>query len=132
MILQIVLGHESHLANLTGKRFLALVLDADMLVDTCLVKGLQAQRAFRIQRGFLVLRHKVGLVLSSNMPGQTCRMDKDLTTMLAFFRNSFVHLFIVPVQFSLCLEHLAAMAVQFFGWLDRPILIVNPFVLRQI
>ena len=71
VIHQVALGYEGRLANITGVRLLALVLDPDVFVNTCFVKRLVANRAGRVERALFVFGQKVGLVLEPDVSGQT-------------------------------------------------------------
>jgi len=66
------------------------------------------------------------------MPGQGGGMHKDFAAMSAFFRHPFMHLFHMPIQFSLSFEHLTTVTKELFGGLDGPVFIMNSFVFTEI
>ena len=132
MVLQIVLGDESHLTYFADVGLETVVLDADMFVDAGLVKGLHTQGALGRERGLLVVGHKVGFVSATYVSGEAGRMHKDLAAMVAFLGHSFVDFFHMPVQISFGLEDFAAMTKEFFGGFDGSIFVVDAFVFAQI
>lgn len=132
VVVKVALGHKGLLANITRVRLLSVVLDADVLGNTCLVEHLAADRALGVQRALLVLWHEADLMLHTDVSGQAGTVDEDVSTEVAFLGLLVVLTFLVPVEVALGLEHLPAVAEELLLGLHRPVLLMDPFVLREV
>lgn len=132
VVLEVVLRHKAHLADLADKRLHALMLDPDVFVDARLVEHLAADRALGRQRGLLVVWHKVVLMLQPDVSGEARAVYKNLSAKVALFRHALVHLLRVPVQRPLSAEHFATVAKYLLFLFNWSVYIMDPLVLAEV
>jgi hypothetical protein len=132
MIQQVAFRHEGGLADVTRVRLLALVLNANVLVDTGLVEHLLAHRAAGVERALLVLGQEIYLMFQPDVSRQARAVDEDLSAVGALLGLLVVLTFLVPVQVTLRSEDLAAVTKELLRRLDGSIVQVGALVLRQV
>lgn len=107
---QIALSHKLFLADVTGVRFLAVVLDPYVLVYGCLVEDLHTHWTLSIQTRLLPGRHKAAFVFPPYVSGQGRTVDEHLKTEVTLLWLLVVFTLLVPIQVSLGFKYFATVA----------------------